>query len=234
MRNLVVVFVVLCCGCASYVTPGGPARLEQINRPDVAAEASRQPTLRLPARLAILRIQGRDYRSYSNEGYGSGQFTVLTTQELLTDEQMEAMSKWPSIAGVAPITRLTLPSRFDSLDDLRVAGARIQADILVVYTIETSFRIQGRGYGPLAAISLGIVPDRDAHITATASAILIDVRTGFIYGVAEATAKKTGLTNIWSSGSTVDTKRLEAEEESFTRLFEQLSRTWSGIARQYQ
>jgi hypothetical protein len=152
---------------------------------------------------------------------------------LLTDEQMETVAKWPSVAAVAPITRLTIPSRLNSIDDLRVAGAKIQADILLVYTIDTSFRIQGKGYGPLSAISLGIIPDRDAYITATASAILVDVRSGFVYGVAETTAKKSGLTNIWESNSTVDRKRVQAEEEAFGQLVEQLSKTWAGVVKEY-
>jgi hypothetical protein len=157
----------------------------------------------------------------------------MLTQELMSEPQMEAMLKWPSVAGVASVTRLTIPSRLDSIDDLRLAGAKIQADILVVYTIDTSFRIQGRGYGPLTAISLGMVPDRDAYITATASAILIDVRSGFVYGVAEATARTAGLTSVWGTRDTVDRKRMEAEEESFSQLLDQMAKTWSGIVKQY-
>jgi hypothetical protein len=234
-RNLLAAttLIISLCGCASYVTPGGPARLDQINRADIAEAASRRPTVTFPARVGVVRIQANEYRSYSNEGYGRGQFTAVTTQELLTDEQMEAVSKWPSLSAVIPITRLTIPSRLDSIDDLRVAGAKIQADILLVYTIDTSFRIQGKGYGPLSAISLGIIPDRDAYITATASAILVDVRSGFVYGGAEATAKKSGLTNVWESSGTVDRKRVQAEEEAFGQLVEQISRTWTGVIKQY-
>lgn len=232
-RNLLATLVIFCSGCASYVTPGGPARLDQINRADIAEVASRQPTVKFPARLAIVRIQAPDYKSLSTEAYGSGRFTAITTQELLTDEQLEAVSKWPSVAAVVPVTRLTIPARLDSVDDLRVAGARVQADILMVYTIDTTFRIQGKGYGPLTAISLGIIPDRDAYITATASAVLIDVRSGFVYGVAEATAKTSGLTNVWESSNTVDRKRIQAEEDSFTQLMDQVAKTWAGVSRQY-
>src|SRR5207249_5337001 len=104
-RNLLVSLVILCSGCASYVTPGGPARLDHIDRADIAEIASRRPTLSLPARLAIVRVQSPDYRSYSTAPYASdgvepstrGQFTVLTTLELLTDAQMEAVSSWPSV-----------------------------------------------------------------------------------------------------------------------------------------
>lgn len=234
IRTLLVVGVIACAGCASYVTPGGPARLEEINRPDIAAVASRKPTLRFPAHLAVLRIQGRDYRSFSSEGYGRGRYTAVTTQELLTDAQLEDMSRWPSVAGATPVPRLTLPEKLDSVDDLRLAAAQVQADVLLVYTIETSFRLQGRGFGPLAVISLGSVHDHDASITATASALFIDVRSGFVYGVAESTAKKTGLTNIWNSGTMIDRKRIEAESEAVTGLVDQAARTWSGIAAQYR
>lgn len=103
----------------------------------------------------------------------------------------------------------------------------------MVYTIDTSFRVQGRAYGPLSAISLGLAPDRDAHITSTASAYFSDVRTGFVYGVAEATAKATGLTNFWDSGNTIDKKRLETEQQAFMLLTTEAEKTWSGIASQY-
>ena len=234
MRVVVIALMLICAGCASYVTPGAAVRLQDIDRPDIAAAAARKASPNFPARLAIARVQAPQYRSYSSESYGNGRFTVLTAQELLTETHMSAIQAWPALAGVVPINRLLLPPRFESLDDLRLSGAQIQADILLVYTLDTSFRVQGRGYGPLAAISLGVVPDRDAFITSTASALFIDVRTGFIYGVAEATAKADGLTNVWSSRSTIDKKRVEAEQQAFDGLMIQSAKTWSGIATQFQ
>lgn len=208
-------------------------RLQDIDRADIAEAAARKPSPNFPARLAVARVQATGYKSYSAEAYGAGVFSVVTTQELMTDGQMQAISGWPSVAGVAPVSRLLLPASLRSLDDLRLSAAKLQADVLLVYTLDTAFRINGRGYGPLTAISLGIVPDRDAHVTATASALFIDVRTGFIYGVAEATAKASGLTNFWSSSDTVDRKRLEAEREAFGLLLAEAGKTWARIAGQY-
>src|SRR5262249_15866147 len=185
IRGLLVVVVSLWGGCGTYVTPGAPAQRAPINRADVAEAASRKPTATFPAHLVVVRIQGHNYRSYSADGYGTGRFTAITTQELATERTWEEVAKWPALPGGAPVSRLSLPTRMDSIDDLSVAGARVQADIMMVYTIDTSFRVLGRRYGPLSTISLGIAPDRDAYITATASALLIDVRTGFVYGVAE-------------------------------------------------
>lgn len=225
--------VVLCAGCVSYVTPGGPVRLQDIDRADIAEAAARKPSPNFPARLAIARVQAPEYRSYSFDGYGTGRFSVVTTQELLAEEQFDAFDRWPAVAGVAPVNRLLLPPNFESLDDLRLSGAKIQADVLLVYTLDTTFRVQGRSYAPLSVISLGLVLDRDAHITSTASALFTDVRTGFVYGVAEATAKATDLTSFWRSSATIDKKRLEAEREAFALLVPQLEKTWSGIATQY-
>jgi hypothetical protein len=209
-------------------------RLQDFDRPEIAAAAARKASPNFPARLAVVRVQAPQYRSYSAESRGNGRFSVLTTQELLSDAQMSSIQSWPALAGAVPINRLLLPPTLESFDDLRFSAAQIQADVLLVYTLDTSFRIQGRGYGPLAAISLGLVPDRDAYITSTASALFIDVRTGFIYGVAEATAKATGLTNIWSSRSTIDGKRVEAEQQAFDGLLRQAAATWKGIAARFQ
>lgn len=227
--------LLLVAGCAAtYVTPGGPVRLDDINRADIAAEAARKPSPNFPARIAVTRVQAANYRSYTAEPYVSGaSFSVVTTQDLATDEQMEALTRWPDVAGIAPMNRMLLPAQLEAVDDLRVAAAKVQADILLVYTLDTTFRVQGRGYGPLAVISLGLIPDRDAYITSTASALFIDVRTGYVYGLGEATAKASGLTNAWSSGDTVDRKRLDAEQEAFARLLVVAAKTWSGIVARY-
>lgn len=223
----------LITGCRSYVTPGAGVRLNDINRADIAEIASRKPAANFPARIAIARVQASDYRSHSAEPLASGRFSVITAQELLSESDMQAINAWPQVADVAPINRLLLPATLDSVEDLRASAAKVQADILLVYTIDTSFRVQGRGYGPLTAISLGLVPDRDAYITSTASALIMDVRTGFVYGLAESTAKTSGLTNAWSSSDTVDRKRIEAEQRSFRLMVSEVGKTWSGVSQQY-
>jgi hypothetical protein len=234
MKILALLLALFCAGCASYVTPGGSVKLADIDRADIAEAAARKPSPNFPARLAIVRVQAPAYYSHSNRAYGGGQYSVLTTQELLGETDRKSIESWPSLAGVVTLNRLLLPDRFDSLDDLRLAAAKLQADVLLVYTMETTFRVLGRRYAPLSPISLGILPDRDAFVAATASAVFVDVRTGFIYGVAESTAQASNLTNVWSKGATIDRKRLEAEQEAFGKLLTAGATTWAGIARQYQ
>lgn len=228
------VLAVMLGGCAaSYVTPGGPARLDDIDRTDIAEVAARRPAASFPARIAVVRVQAADYRSSTAEPLATGRFSVVPTMELISDDELNAIGKWDDVAAVAPLSKLLLPAKLDSFDDLRLAAAKLQADVLLVYTIDTTFRVQGRGYGPLALISLGLVPDRDAYVTSTASAVFVDVRSGFVYGVVEATDKQSGLTNAWSSSGTVDAKRVATEREACRLLLAEARETWGGIVAEH-
>lgn len=226
--------LLLISGCAStYVTPGGPAKLDQIDGADIATVAARQPAASFPAQLAVVRVQAADYRSESVQPDITGRYSVITTGELLTDTAQANMGSWPAVAGAAPVGRLLLPTQVNTLDDLRLAAARLQADVLLVYTIDTGFRIRDKSYASLAILSLGLVPDRDAHISSTASALFIDVRSGYVYGQAEGTARASGLTNIWHSSATVDRKRIEAERSAFVDMMASAKKTWTGIVAHY-
>ncbi len=233
MRHLLIVFAILIGGCASYVTPGGPANLEAIHRADIAEVAARMPAAPFPARLAVVRVQACNDRSYSTDPVAVGAYSVVPTPELLSCPALGNIRAWPRVTDVALIHRLLLPSKLESLEDLRVSAARLRTDILFVYTVDTTFRVQGHGFGPLSVISLGLVPDRDACVESTASAMFTDVRTGFVYGVAEATSKTTGLTNAWGSSDTVDRKRIEAEEAAVALLFMEAGNAWQGIVAQH-
>lgn len=161
-KNMRIVFGVVVAGllggCVSYITPGGLVRLGDINRADIAQVASRKPAASFPARLAVARVQAADYRFQSTQSLATGRFSVVTTQELMPEEDFQHIGNWPGVAGVAPINPLSLllPDWLEALDHLRVSAAKVQVDVLLVYTVDTSFRVLGRGYGPLVAISLGL------------------------------------------------------------------------------
>ena len=71
-------------GCASYMTPGGGVSIPEITTPNVADAMSRQPAAVFPARLAVVRVQGAGYESYSNRGYGRGRYSVITNRDIET------------------------------------------------------------------------------------------------------------------------------------------------------
>jgi hypothetical protein len=71
--------------------------------------------------------------------------------------------------------------------------------------------------------------DRETVVSTTASAVLVDVRTGFVYGVAEGTASERQTTNAWNSVNAVDQGRLSTENDAFDELVRELERTWKNI-----
>ena len=81
----------------------------------------------------------------------------------------------------------------------------------------------------MTAISLGLIPNKEAHVAATVSGVLVDVRTGYIYGVAEATATEHQHHNLWATSMVTDEARLEAETKAFDKFVDEFSETWSGV-----
>lgn len=237
MRKLAVIALMFCAGCASYVTPGGPARLAELNGADVADVAdpgARPPSPHFPVRFGVVRVQAPAYRSRSVRSLGEGRFSIVETQELLDQAQLKAIANWPVVAKVATLDGALLPARLESLDDLRLAAAKIQADILLVYTLDTAFRLQGQPYGPAAKIALAESPGREAGVTSTASALFVDVRTGFIYGSVQASGAAVGLDQAWRSVDSLDGKRLEAERQAAAALLSEGEKTWNAIAGRYR
>ncbi|MDJ0759200.1 MAG: hypothetical protein QNJ19_07370 [Woeseiaceae bacterium] len=220
-------------GCASYTTPGGPVDLTRIQSADIRELMSREPAAEFPAGLSFARVQSAAYRSMTAETYGNGAFLIVSNREFMTDAALETLSEWDAVRGVAPLTRLLIPASLDDIDDLRTAAARVKADVLIVYTLDTAFRVDGKSIGPLSVISLGLMRDRDTVVSTTASAVFVDVRTGFVYGVAESTATKTQTTSAWGTVNAADQGRLDTEREAFDGLLQELAKTWRGIVAEH-
>lgn len=229
-------------GCGSYATPGRGADMEalgvsedvrkSLTNEGIQGNLDRRPLAKFPATVAVARIQSPNYRSRTAEGYGSGSYSVVITRDIEEPEQMERLGKLPSVAGIAPINRLVLPSHFNSDLELRHAAAKMQADMLLVYTFDTSFHTNDFAK-PLSLVTLGLSPNKKTYVVSTASAALLDTRNGFIYGVAEATDKETGLTNVWMTDSALDSARRKAERDAFEKLVGEMEKMWGGVVKQH-
>ena len=234
-RSVIIAWILLgISGCASYTTPGGPVDLADIQSADIKELMSREAAATFPASVAFVRVQSAGYQSQTAETYGAGRYVVLTNRELMSDARIEELSKWDAVRGVSPLSRLLIPSRLNSIDDLRTASASLKADVLIVFTLDTSFRVDGKSIGPLSVISLGLMRDRETVVNTTASAVVVDVRTGFVYGVAEATASEKQTTNAWDTTNAADQGRLNTEREAFDGLLRELARTWTSIVAEHR
>lgn len=229
-------------GCARYVTPGGPADFRALGVTPQDADAmttsgvreafARRPAASFPASVALARVQGRGYTSYTSRGYGSGAFTIISTRDVEREADFEKLTKLPMLAGVAPLNRLVVPQEIRNEEDLRNAAAQVQADILLIYTFDTEFWTETT-VPHLGTITLGLFPNERAKVTSTASSAFIDVRTGFIYGLSEVTHTSSRIANAWTSKEAVDQTRREVEAEAFSMLTKEWQKTWTGIAARF-
>ena len=229
-------------GCSEYVTPGRGADLRVVGvTPEMVASGTdvsielqlkKKPLAALPTGIAVARLQAPGYQSETARGYGSGRYSVVTTRDVEPEDAVERLNKLPQVSGVAPISRLLLPTQLDSDRELRNAAAQLHADMLLVYTLDTTFEKNDLAE-PLTFITLGISPNQKATVVTTASAALLDTRNGYIYGVCEATSKTTRMMGAWGSGAAVDETRRETEKAAFVKLVGEAEKMWTGVVKQF-
>ena len=209
------VLLLALAGCGqTYVTPPAGAELTALADANLRGYYSTTPATLFPANIAVVRLSAD---------------RPVTVRDIESDEDFEQMAALPLVRDVAPIGRLLLPNHVRSFDKLRPSAARLHADLLLVYTIDTTFTVEGRTLGPLELISLGLIRHKKAHVTATVAGVLMDVRTGYIYGTAEATAEQHKKANIWSKRNAVDSSRLAAEEQAFDDFVDEFGALWKGV-----
>jgi hypothetical protein len=123
---------------------------------------------------------------------------------------------------------MLLPEKLESDQDIRVAASRLQADLVFLYTFDTSF-FDTDVAKPLTVITLGLSPTRKISTVTTASALLVDTRTGYIYSAYEATEKAQTLATSWGSRDSADETRRKTEQEAFRKLVDDVVVTWSKV-----
>ena len=225
------IFISSCA--SSYVTPGGNVNLSNIQDTGIKEIYELKPTAKFPAHIVFTRIQQSGYSSYSNRGYGSGSFSVITNREIESDTDIERIRNLDNVNGIAPLSKVIIPSNITGLRDLRVAAAKLHADILMVYTFDTTFKVGPKKFQASDIISLGFLENKEVKVFSTASAAFYDAKTGYLYGLAEATETKSQMSDLWESSATVDKLRKEAEKAAFTSLVPEIERTWGAIVKQY-
>ena len=226
------VAVTLLAGCHTYIPPSGRADLGAISSGTMKESFAAKPAAAFPAGIATVRVQAPKYRSYYTEReggvYGSGRFSVVTVKEVEEESDLDRLSTLPNVAGLITLNRLLIPPVLTSDEQLREAAARLKADMVLLYTFDTSFHDNDASTA-LNVITLGLSPTRKVFVHVAASALLIDTRTGYIHAAMEANEKREVMTNAWESRETADRARRDAEKAAFKRLVREFETHWAGI-----
>jgi hypothetical protein len=224
-------------GCATYIPPAGRADLAAISSPSMQESFAAKPTAKFPAGIAVVRVQAPNYQSYytQTEGgvYGQGRYSVITVKEVEDDADMERIAHLPQVGGLITISTLLLPARLESERDLREAAARLKADMVLLYTFDTSFHDNDASVA-LNVVTLGLSPTRQVFVHVAASALLIDTRTGFIYAALEANEHRKIPSNAWESRESADRARRSAEKAAFKALAGEFEKNWPKIVERAQ
>lgn len=226
-------------GCAqSYTAPGHPADFkalgmtrEQLTDSSINQTLAKQPLAQFPCGIAAVRIQAPGYESKTAHGWGEGNYCVITTRDIEGD-QLDRLAKLKDISGIVTLNRLVLPTKFTSDKELREAAAKLHADMVLIYTIDTTFSLNDEA-AALTMLTLGVSPNQVVHMITTASAVLLDTGNGYLYGYAEATERQDQLANSWGADATVDDARRRTEGRAFEKLVGQLEKTWPNIDKTY-
>lgn len=223
---------ILMSGCATYIPPGSKADLQSFGPPDIQAGFAAEPTNPFPASIAVVRVQAPTYTNYYLQqhggSYGSGQYSVILAREADEDSQLERISNLDDVAGLVTINRMLLPERLEGDKEIRGAAARLQADLVFLYTFDTSFFDTDKAK-PLSVITLGLSPTRKISAVTTCSALLIDTRTGYIYSAFEVTERAETFATSWGSRDAADEARRSNEKEAFGKLIDEFTASWSRI-----
>ena len=256
---LLAVGVIIVAGCSSYTTPGGGAEMSVFAERSFAETKGesltttlpsghtiyetpsggtieilkRQPTAKFPANIVTVRVQEAGYISYTNKAYGQGNYSVVTVRDVEKDEDFERLSKLHEIAQLSPLSRLLLPSYLESDKELRQAASRLQADMVLIYTIDTDFLDRDKST-LLSIITLGLGPTIEVRVISTVSALVLDTRTGYVYGIVEETAKSEQTTAAITTQNAFDKLRLKTEREAFEKFLDEFEVLWKNIVQQYR
>ena len=220
-------------GCAgSYIPPGAKADLQAFAPADIQAGFAVKPSNPFPAAIAVVRVQSASYSNYNlnqqGGAYGAGRYSVIFAKEAGEDAQFERVGKLPQVAGVVSLNRLLLSPALESDREVRAAASRLQADLVFLYTFDTAF-FDVNVAKPLTVITLGLSPTRKISAATTASALLIDTRTGYIYAAYETTEKAVTFSTSWGSQDSADEVRRKNEQEAFRKLVDEFVAAWPRV-----
>lgn len=122
-----------------------------------------------------------------------------------------------------------LPARvYAPGDEVEGHAARLKSDMALLDTFDTSFHNYDESVD-LNVVTLGLSPTRKVFLHVTASALLIDTRTEFIYSALEANESRELRTNTRESRQTADGGRRDAEQTAFKNLVTEFEKSWPRV-----
>ncbi|MEO1552412.1 MAG: hypothetical protein AAFR82_00650 [Pseudomonadota bacterium] len=196
---------------------------------DVRRIAAIEPNLIFPARIGLARIE-------------NGSLTALPADEarIWQDLIEEIGSDYGEFVPVSPlISAMVSEPSAPGMDraasvmaNIRRGAARQHLDYVVTYEVGSSHRQKSNGLAlaDLTIIGLFVLPSRTVEVEATASALMLDVRTGYPYATLTTHAAKSGVSRAVSEWSTSLDYADTAEERAVAKLAQEFGKAMGPLA----
>jgi|GEM_PF-4649756 len=233
-RAASIAFLLTLASCANpaYVTPIEPVDLAAISDRGVRAGFAAQPLASYPAHVALVRVQ-------SDGASGTWRpVTGLETLHLMSGartgpadpRQVERLAELEGVVdAVAPNALVLGGAALHDLDDLRDEVAPLRPDLLVVYTLDTRLFVESDPFGFVDLVTLGFLLEDRRQVSCVASALVVDVKSGFVWSSLDARAEREDTVGRWFRPPPDAELFEDAEAEAVAALLDRLVETWPRL-----
>lgn len=211
------------------MTPGVSAATRRAQTDgDIAQTLALRPLAQFPASIAVVRVQKADHASKSHGvSFGRSALVPITERTVETDEHLATLRALPEVRDVARLNRLVLGSA-QTDRELRAAAARLHADLLLVYTINTAVYREDRPE-PINVVHLGLFSSRQYRVESTVTALLLGTHNGYLYATAEVAADQDITDNAWRNKRQIEDTVKSLEQQAFDQLVGSFTTSWPQL-----
>ncbi|MEM7327394.1 MAG: hypothetical protein AAF437_01565 [Pseudomonadota bacterium] len=207
------------------IANGAPTDVDE----DVRRIAAIEPNLIFPARIGVARIH-------------NGTLTALPADEarIWQDLASDMGDTFGDFVPVSPlITSMVAEPAAPGMDraaaiiaNIRRGAARQHLDYVVTYEVGSSQHQKANTFAlaDLTIIGMFVLPSRTVEVEATASGLMLDVRTGYPYATLTTHADKSGVSRAVSEGSTSLAYADTAEERAVAKLAQEFGDSLGALA----
>lgn len=195
---------------------------------DVRRIAAIEPSLSFPARIGLARIQ-------------NGSLTALPAdeariwQDLAEDLGQDYGAFVPVSPMIAALVEEPTPRGTNRVSaviaKIRRGAARQHLDYVLTYEVGSSHQEKANALAlaDLTIIGMFVLPSRSIDVEATASGLMLDVRTGYPYATLTTYAEKSGLSRAIKERSTRRAYADTAEELAVAKLADEFGSAMSDL-----
>lgn len=206
-----------------YTTPSSyqtsaPTRSKTQSNSLVSNSKHVKPTVKFPTRLAVVKVK---------DGYG-GKLTVAPNQHVERPEYAQTISELEGLKGMVNLNNTTVGNGSVSYTSLRRSARNLGADMLGIYKFNTSTQ-DTEGPAVIQFASLGFAPVNSQKSVSAVSLILMDAKTGYVYGVLEESDKSSRLSSSWTTYNARSVNELKSKQKAMDKLMKKVPTFWNRI-----